>query len=674
MYEQLLEQDLEQFADRGLCAAWPSREDRLRRVEASHETPELKRIAMAEGAAKYVGREALAERLGLLARRWPELRERLRRQLLPSRRLFAMFEQGGLPATGAAIGIVPERLRRSCFEAQQIRRRYTVLDLALETGLLRSSVDAVFDSAGMRGLDGPSWNAARSARRPPEIAAHDGSTSRPAWARPGRPADPRPARSVARVSLLAAPHPVFDDDRIRGLLLRAEEPLGGHARHGGGSGNHQRGSRVVPDAQRPGLRRVEIRQRVSGRPDQSPVLHAAGARLRGRGEHWIRIVDAVATLGVFWLLNGWFQGMGFPPCARSLSNWFAPGERGTKFAIWNTSHPVGSATVLVLCGYLVAGQWRAWLPASVDAWLPANWRLCFFLPAGIALAGAVFLVHRLRDRPESLGLPPVTERAKTASPERGSADIVEAEEMPFRRFVLYNVFLNPMVWVASLANFFVYTVRYTVLDWGPTFLHEMKGLEIQHTGWMVAAYELTGLTGILVSGWLMDKAKGKGGRVCCVSMFLCGLCVLAFWKLRSDSIVVNTLLLCGTGFFIYGPQCLVGVLAANLASRRAAATAIGMTGFFGYLSTALSGWGLGLLVERTKSWDMAFQILIGAAAVATVLFGLMYNAGYHPEEAGGKVVVKGSGVFILTEAAEVVVFGTCHDDCEFPPADMPTTC
>jgi sugar phosphate permease len=337
--------------------------------------------------------------------------------------------------------------------------------------------------------------------------------------------------------------------------------------------------------------------------------------------------NAALALGVFWVLNGWFQGMGYPPCARSLSNWFAPTERGTWFAVWNTSNPFGSAVIFVLCGYLVAGQWRTWLPSQLADTLPANWRLCFLLPAVLALAGAIFLLNRLRDRPESLGLPPVTVPKKNLS-----QPTAEPDEIPFRRFVLHNVFLNPMIWIVSLANFFVYTIRYTVVDWGPMFLKEMKGVEILHSSRMVAAYELSGMVGILLSGWLMDRAHGKGGRVCLLWMLLCGACILAFWKLQTNSMFINTLLLCGTGFFVYGPQCLVGVLAANLASRRAAATAVGLTGLFGYLSTVLSGWIMGLLVERTKSWDIAFEILLASAAVAVVLFALMYNAGYHPDE------------------------------------------
>src|SRR5712691_10386222 len=36
--------------------------------------------------------------------------------------------------------------------------------------------------------------------------------------------------------------------------------------------------------------------------------------------------SAVITFGLVWMFNGWFQGMGFPPCARLLTHWFPPRE------------------------------------------------------------------------------------------------------------------------------------------------------------------------------------------------------------------------------------------------------------------------------------------------------------------------------------------------------------
>jgi sugar phosphate permease len=102
----------------------------------------------------------------------------------------------------------------------------------------------------------------------------------------------------------------------------------------------------------------------------------------------------VYVLGLFWVLNGWFQGMGFPPCARLMSNWFPPKQLAAKFSIWNLSHNIGSVGVLLLCGFLVSGTLFA-----------ANWRMCFFVPAAIAVAIALVLWLLLPDTPQSVGLP-----------------------------------------------------------------------------------------------------------------------------------------------------------------------------------------------------------------------------------------------------------------------------
>src|SRR5688572_14634279 len=56
--------------------------------------------------------------------------------------------------------------------------------------------------------------------------------------------------------------------------------------------------------------------------------------------------SAVLAFGLFWMLNGWFQGMGFPPCARLMTHWFPPGKLATKMALWNTSHSLGAGLVL----------------------------------------------------------------------------------------------------------------------------------------------------------------------------------------------------------------------------------------------------------------------------------------------------------------------------------------
>ena len=313
----------------------------------------------------------------------------------------------------------------------------------------------------------------------------------------------------------------------------------------------------------------------------------------------------VVVLGVIWMLNGWFQGMGYPPCARLMTHWFSPKKLATKMSVWNISHQIGGGLIAILCGYLVA-QW--------------GWRSCFFVPAGIALLGVWYLWRCLPDTPPSVGLPEV-EGTHGAS---GAQTVAQ-----FNSFVLRQVFLNKYVWLASLANFFVYTIRYAVFNWGPTLLTETKHLHIIHAGYMLAGFEWVGGIGALVAGWLTDRLfGGRAMRVGLVYMALAGLSVFLLWKVPGDSEWISTVLLCSTGFFIYGPQCLVAVAAANLATKRAAATAVGLTSIFGYASTVLSGWGLGWLAQHF-GWDAVFKGLLVVAGLGVLVFAVSWPAKAH---------------------------------------------
>ena len=315
--------------------------------------------------------------------------------------------------------------------------------------------------------------------------------------------------------------------------------------------------------------------------------------------------SAVVVLGVVWMLNGWFQGMGYPPCARLTTHWFSPKELATKMSIWNTSHQIGGGLIAILCGYLVA-QW--------------GWRSCFFVPAGIALLGAWYLWRCLPDTPPSVGLPEVEGTHGASGAQTGAQ---------FNSFVLRQVFRNKYVWLASLANFFVYTIRYAVFNWGPTMLTETKHVHIVHAGYMVAGFEWVGGIGALAAGWLTDRFfGGRAMRVGLLYMALAGLSVFLFWKVTGQSEWISTVLLCSTGFFIYGPQCLVAVAAANLATKRAAATAVGLTSIFGYGSTVLSGWGMGWLAQHC-GWDAVFEGLLLVAALGVLVFAASWPAKAH---------------------------------------------
>ena len=320
--------------------------------------------------------------------------------------------------------------------------------------------------------------------------------------------------------------------------------------------------------------------------------------------------STVLALGIFWMANGWFQGMGFPPCARLMANWFPPKQFATKFSIWNTSHNVGSIGILLLCGFLVSGTFFA-----------ADWRLCFFVPAAIAVVIAILLWFMLPDTPPSVGLPEF-EGTHVDVPEKRSHE-------DFKAFLWQQVFCNKYIWLLAMGNFFVYVIRYGVFNWGPTMLLEVRHIKILHASWMIAGFELFGAAGALLGGWITDRfLGGRAARACVIYMALAGVCILTLWKIQTQSELLLTGLLCATGFFVYGPQCLLAIACVNLATKRAAATVVGLTSIFGYASTTLSGWGIGYVVQN-YGWNAAFAGLLASAAIGTILFAATWPAKAH---------------------------------------------
>lgn len=79
---------------------------------------------------------------------------------------------------------------------------------------------------------------------------------------------------------------------------------------------------------------------------------------------------SLALLAIVMFINGWVQGMGWPPCGRVLVHWFSTNERGWKTAIWNTAHNVGGMAIGAIAAWALAitnKQWQAafWLPGDL---------------------------------------------------------------------------------------------------------------------------------------------------------------------------------------------------------------------------------------------------------------------------------------------------------------------
>lgn len=322
-------------------------------------------------------------------------------------------------------------------------------------------------------------------------------------------------------------------------------------------------------------------------------------------------VSSIVMMFILQFMIGWFQGMGWPPSGRVMTHWFSIKERGTKMSIWNVAHNVGGGLIgpMAAYGMIWFGSWQAGT---------------FYFPAVVAI-GVAFLAYALiRDTPQSAGLPPI-EKYRNDYPKNYSAK--SEIELTAKEIFFKYVLNNKILWYIAIANAFVYLIRYGVLDWAPTYLKDVKGYDIKEVGWAYSAYEWAAIPGTIICGWLSDKVfKGRRAITIMIYMILVAAFVFIYWK-NMDNRMLDSIALIAIGFLIYGPVMLIGVQALDLAPKKAAGTAAGLTGFFGYFfgTAILANIAMGYIVDHL-GWDWGFILLLAACALAFIFVGFTYKS------------------------------------------------
>ena len=90
---------------------------------------------------KFLSGNELLERRSLIASKWEQMVERVLRQLIPFDEMKRQFQRAGCPVHPAEIGLARADFRDGFRRARLIRKRYTVLDLAYEAGILELLLD-----------------------------------------------------------------------------------------------------------------------------------------------------------------------------------------------------------------------------------------------------------------------------------------------------------------------------------------------------------------------------------------------------------------------------------------------------------------------------------------------------------------------------------------------------
>lgn len=315
---------------------------------------------------------------------------------------------------------------------------------------------------------------------------------------------------------------------------------------------------------------------------------------------------ALSSFIVFWSLSYWFQSMGSPPIARLFVVWFSPKVMGTKWSIWSCSHQIGGAIAAVFSGYLVVEY---------------GWRAAFIVPGFIAIVISIFVFNRVRDTPGCVGLPPVKDYQEDETLKQSK----ESDKIVFRDFVEI-ILKNKLVWYISLANLFLYIPRIGVCIWAPTFLKEFKGADLLLAGGQLAVFHVAAVAGGLTAGWVSDRYfQSRRGPVGTLYLIALSFSFIALWLTPPHHPYLDTLSLIMAGFFVSGPQVLVGIAMSDFTCKRVVGSANGFAGFMAYVVGAIvSGVGIGYIVDRW-SWNAAFILFTVCSLIGAFCFFLTWH-------------------------------------------------
>lgn len=324
---------------------------------------------------------------------------------------------------------------------------------------------------------------------------------------------------------------------------------------------------------------------------------------------------------VLWAVNGWFQSIGSAPCIVSLTQWFSPSERGTRYGLWSIAHGIGEGLSFLFTSLIVAGL---------------GWQWGFWGPGVFCLVVALVLLKTLMDRPQTYGLPRVDVYKGDLGPaeEQGAqaSDPTTAEDHAAHakrvKAMQLAVVKNWQVWVLGLAGAMMYVARYGMNNWGSLYLQEARGYSLVEAGALLAIHPAMGLVGSAASGWVSDKFFGARRNLPCLILGCTLVVSLAMlWIIPPGQKWVDTLALGLFGFSVGGLLVyLGGLMATDVVPQEATGTAMGLVGFLCYGGAALQDLVSGQLIGEGRAgsvgpaaYEQTMVFWLGAAVLAVVL-------------------------------------------------------
>lgn len=298
---------------------------------------------------------------------------------------------------------------------------------------------------------------------------------------------------------------------------------------------------------------------------------------------------------------GLFQATGWSNAVGTMAAWFHRGERGTVMGVWATCFQVGNVAAPVLASWVLG-------------W--AGFRAPFTAGALAMLVVWVVVYLWQRNRPEDVGLPPVRDPAEPPSPTAAA----DEGAGPVR----WDASTWTTVLLVGVAYFGMKFIRYALDSWAPYFLSLNFGLAGDKAGYVSTLFGISGIAGVIASGWASDRLFGGRRAMLSFVLILATLAAtVAMFTVGTTGVVAFSVTMALVGFAMHGPDALLtGAGAMDIGKGRGAVRAAGIISGIGSAGSVVQEVFIGKLYKASGGDITPVLVsLFGAALLATACIG-----------------------------------------------------
>lgn len=170
----------------------------------------------------------------------------------------------------------------------------------------------------------------------------------------------------------------------------------------------------------------------------------------------------------------------------------------------------------------------------------------------------------------------------------------------------------------------VYIARTILNDWTAIYYTSELGWDIVKANSVVSWFEIGGLAGGLIAGYLSDfmfkSNRWMTGLVFGVTL---SMAILLLPLAQQASQALTVFLFTLIGFALYGPHMLFAVGCLDVTHKDAAGSVTGFCGLFSYVGAAMSGVPV-VMVRSSFEWDgVFFYYAAGSIMVMTLCLAIL---------------------------------------------------